>query len=233
MNEPITVLVEYQIRPEATSRDEWLTEWRARAEDARVGEPETGAYAAAVNLSEPLNVLVFERYQQGAASLKAHMERDAHATLISNMGSRNMTKRRVLSTRATDLDYGWWRRTDAPGNQQGVYLTVFNMRFNNDAQKSAFLDMARAHIEWCRSNEPDSLIMGLAEADADADREIDLKAGDLLLINGYTDEAAFRRHHEAPEHVAFSERVKASGNAPENLFFRTYLSTGDGFLWRD
>ena len=46
-------------------------------------------------------------------------------------------------------------------------------------------------------------------------------------------QAACRLHHDGAEHVAFSERVKAAGLAPDNLFFRTYQSTGNGFLLRN
>jgi quinol monooxygenase YgiN len=233
MSVPITVLVEYQIRAETTTMDQWLVEWQIRAEDARIGEPHTIAYGAARNTDDPLNLLVFERYAGGEASLQAHVDRPAHAALLANMGAANMTKRRVMSARATDLDYGWWSPADASTDQHDLYLTVLNMRFADPGQKSAFLEKAAEHIDWCRANEPDSLIMGVGEATADADREIDLKTGDLLLINGYRDQAACRLHHDGAEHVAFSERVKAAGLAPDNLFFRTYQSTGNGFLWRN
>lgn len=232
MSQSMTVLVEYQVRAETTSQAEWLAEWARRAKDAQDGEPGTLAYAAAINTDNDLNVLVFERYADGDESLKQHVEREAHKTLIETMGAANMTKRRVMSARAVDLDHGWWSRPDCDPGAAGVYLTILNMRFADEAKKSAFLEMADEHIEYCREAEPESLIMGIGTASADADREIDLRQGDLLLVNGYTDEAAHRQHHENPRHVAFSERVKASGNAPENLFFRTYVSTGRGFLWR-
>lgn len=232
MSESMTVLVEYQIRAETTGQAEWLAEWEKRAEDAAVGEPETLAYAAAINTADNLNVLVFERYADSDASLKKHVERAAHTTLLETMGAANMTRRRVMSARAVDLEHGWWSRPGRDANASGVYLTIFNMRFDDAARQSAFLELAREHIDYCRDAEPDSLIMGMGIAVADADREIDLKQGDLLLVNGYTNEAAFRHHHENPRHVAFSDDVKTKGLAPESLFFRTYLSTGNGFLWR-
>ena len=33
-NEPMTTVVEFQIRTETTSMDEWLDEWAVRADDA-------------------------------------------------------------------------------------------------------------------------------------------------------------------------------------------------------
>ena len=232
MGDSMTVLVEYQVRRETTTPAQWLAEWQKRADDAAVGEPGTLAYAAAINRDDDANVLVFERYADGDASLKLHVERDAHAHLIETMGAANMTRRRVMSARAVDLEYGWWQRPDREPTSSGVFLTILNMRFADEARKAAFLEMAAEHIDYCRGHEPDSLIMGVGETLGDADREIDLKQGDLLLVNGYANEAALRAHHDNPTHVAFSERVKASGSAPENLFFRTYVSTGNGFLWR-
>ena len=46
----MTALVEFQIRTEETTMDDWLAEWQKRAQDALEAEPETTAYAAAVSL---------------------------------------------------------------------------------------------------------------------------------------------------------------------------------------
>ncbi|SVA23608.1 uncharacterized protein METZ01_LOCUS76462, partial [marine metagenome] len=54
---------------------EWLVEWNKRALDARDGEPETIAYAAAVNVEDENGVLIFERYANGEQSLKTHSDR--------------------------------------------------------------------------------------------------------------------------------------------------------------
>ena len=45
-NRPMTAVVEFQIRPENTTMEEWLDEWQKRAEDALEFEPETTAYEA-------------------------------------------------------------------------------------------------------------------------------------------------------------------------------------------
>ena len=37
----MTAIVEFQIRKENTTMQDWLLEWGKRADDARVGEPET------------------------------------------------------------------------------------------------------------------------------------------------------------------------------------------------
>ena len=41
-NSPMTVVVEYKIREENTTMDEWLGVWGPRGEDARDGEDEVG-----------------------------------------------------------------------------------------------------------------------------------------------------------------------------------------------
>ena len=58
-NQSMTAIVEYQIRTETTSMPEWLDEWDTRAQDARDFEPETNAYAAAINMEDESNVFVF------------------------------------------------------------------------------------------------------------------------------------------------------------------------------
>ena len=60
-NDPTTAIVEFQVNSETTTTDEWLNEWAIRAEDARDGEPDTPAYASALNTESEGSVLVFER----------------------------------------------------------------------------------------------------------------------------------------------------------------------------
>ena len=118
-NKPMTAIVEFQVRSEVSTTEEWLAEWQLRAEDARVGEPETTAYAAAINAEAANQVLVFERYAQGAASLQKHLDRPAHAALTETMGAKNMTKRRVMGARFVDIpEFGWWSRPETATIQQ-------------------------------------------------------------------------------------------------------------------
>ena len=109
---PLTALIEFEVRTTNTSVEEWLDVWRERGKDALSGEPETSAYEAAVSIQNPGQVLVFERYTHGQSSIDTHINREAHVTLTETMGSRNMTKRRVMSNLFTDInDYGWWCRS--------------------------------------------------------------------------------------------------------------------------
>ena len=129
----MTALVEFQIRKENTTMADWVAEWDQRAEDARVGEPETTAYAAAVSLENDLNVLVFERYAKGSSSLGLHMKRPAHTRLTQGMGERRMTKRRVMSAQATDVpDFGWWGRPESrDAAAENVILVLLGLRFDD------------------------------------------------------------------------------------------------------
>ncbi|MCZ6853857.1 MAG: hypothetical protein O7G86_08050, partial [Gammaproteobacteria bacterium] len=188
-DQPMTAIVEYQIRSENTTMDEWLAEWDKRAEDARVGEPETTAYASAINLENALNVLVFERYAKGNSSLGLHADRPAHNTLIEVMGERRMTKRRVMSTRFSDVpDFGWWGRPEChDGNGEGIVLVILGLRFADD--------------------EPDTLIYSGGLARSDADRELDIKEGDLIFVMGCTDMAAVEKHRDDPNHLALGAKT--------------------------
>ena len=48
-DDPTTMIVEFEVNSETTTTYEWLNECAIRAEDARDGEPDTPAYAAALN----------------------------------------------------------------------------------------------------------------------------------------------------------------------------------------
>jgi hypothetical protein len=69
-------------------------------------------------------------------------------------------------------------------------------------------------------------------ARADADRELDLKAGDLVVVMACSDLAAAEKHRDDPKHLALSAKYAEQGVLLENTFMRHYRTTGDGFLWR-
>jgi len=232
---PQTAIVEFQIRPENVTMEGWLDIWDKRARDAWEGEPETSAYAAAVNLEDERNVLIFERYTHGDGSLRKHQQREAHAELTRTMGERNVTKRRVLSTRFEDIpDYGWWSRPDADGQAgaAGAIVTVLGMHFADDATRAAFIELSGGHAEYCWREEPETLIYTGGLATADADREIDLKTGDLVFVMVTTDMAATEKHANDPNHLALGAKFAERGIAMDQVFLRSYRATGNGYLWR-
>lgn len=235
-NASMTAVVEFQIRPENASMEEWLAVWQHRGEDARVGEPETRAYGTAVNVDDASNVLVFERYAHGDESLRKHTEREAHHALKATMGSRKMTKRRVMSTRFVDVpDYGWWGRPNAPdglASGAGIALILLGMRFPNVSTRERFVRMTQAHAEYCWEAEPQTLIYSGGVATSDADREVDIKANDLVFVMACADDAAAVKHAEDPNHLALGAKFADEGIQMERTFMRTYRSTGHGFLWR-
>ena len=234
-NESRTALVEFQIREENASQAEWLETWGPRGQDALDGEPDTVAYGATVNLEDELNVLIFERYAHGDESLAAHMDRPAHDTLMKALGERNMTKRRVLSTVFNDIPgYGWWGRgpsgaSRAPGN----VLVIIGMRFGDEAQREKFLEISRQHADYCFENEADTLIYSGGIATGDADREIDVKSGDLIFVMACTNQEAVQKHAEDPNHLAIGDKLQEAGIEMQLTFMRSYLSTKYGYLWRE
>jgi hypothetical protein len=135
---------------------------------------------------------------------------------------------------ANDLpDYGWWQRSDAgSGAVEDQMLVLIGLRFETDAQRSEFLELSAEHADWCLANEPDTIIYSGGLARTDADRALDLKAGDLVFVMGCTSMEAVTRHADEPRHVALAARLAELGIAPENTFTRTYRTTGRGFLWR-
>jgi len=214
--------------------EEWLAEWNKRARDARDGEPETTAYAAAVNVEEENGVLIFERYALGERSLKTHSERPAHKALMDAMAARNMTKRMVYASSFTDApNYGWWSRSERrdAATSEGAILVVLGMRFQNDAHRDKFIELTGGHADYCLGNEPDTLVYGGGFANANSDR-VDIKAGDLIFVMACTDMEAVDKHSNDPQHIALGGKFQEAGITSEATFMKTYRTTGLGFLWR-
>jgi len=232
---PITVVVEFEVQTETTSRDEWLAAWQGRADDAFEHEPFAPAYEAAVSVEDESRVLVFERYENGDAGLQAHMERPAHRQLGELMGARRMIKRRVLANIADDVpNYGWWARPEhaSPARLADHPLTLLCMRFGNDAQRDRFIELSGEHARYCLTAEPDTLVYSGAVARDDLESTSPLAAGDLVFIMVCTDDAAVEKHATDPNHLALGEKLNAAGVEIESAVAYQYRTTGLGFLWR-
>lgn len=230
-NVSMTALVEFQIRSDETTMDDWLEEWQKRAQDAFDAEPETTAYAAAVSLEDESCVFVYERYVRGGASLKFHMERSSHAALNKTMSARRMTKRRVMGTGFFDVpDFGWWRRGDNTLIQSGAIIVLLGLRFSDDAQRSDFIRMSQDYADYCWVEEPEMLIYSGGIATRDADRGPDIKQGDLILFMACTDMTAVEKHSQEPRHLALRQQLIKAGVEMTTTFQKTYRTTGHGFL---
>ncbi len=233
-DQPLTAIVEYQIRAENNSMDEWLEVWKPRGEDAQIGEPETLAYATAVNDEEPSQVLVYERYQR-PESLPIHSAREAHKTLLSTMGERNMTRRRVFSGRFDDGDgFGWW----VPSGEQadpicaGASISLLGLRFGEERSRQRFFELTREHARYCWDAEPSTWVYSCGFAAAAMDRELDVVEDDLLGVMICADRQAADQHANDPRHLGLGETMANENLDVKQLFLRTYTTTGHGFLWR-
>lgn len=232
---PITVVVEFEVDTETSSRDEWLQAWKGRADDAFEHEPFAPAYEAAVSVEDPSRVLVFERYENGDAGLQAHMERPSHRELGELMGARRMIKSRVLANIADDVpDYGWWARPEhaSPGYLADCPLIMLCMRFADAAQRERFIELSGEHARYCLTAEPETLVYSGAIARADLESTSPLAAGDLVFIMACTDDAAVEKHATDPNHLALGEKLSAAGVEIESAVAYQYRTTGLGFLWR-
>lgn len=230
---PLTALVEYQVRTETTSVDEWLDVWQERGQDALLGEPDTSAYAAARSLQDESHVLVFERYAHGQSSVDAHVARPAHAALMETMGERSMTRRRVMSNVFADIeDYGWWDRaeSDEPISDEGVTITLIGTRFTDAAMKQRYIEVTGEHAQYCRQAEPGTLIYSGGLALRDSDRGPDVKTGDMLFVAAFANEQAAIAHRDDPLHVKLQPVLNEIER--ERTFLLSYQSTGKGYLWR-
>lgn len=232
---PITVVVEFEVETETSSRDEWLQAWKGRADDAFEHEPFAPAYEAAVSVEDSSKVLVFERYENGDAGLQAHMERPSHRELGELMGARRMIKRRTLANIADDVpDYGWWARPEhaSPGYLADCPLIMLCMRFADAAQRDRFIELSGEHARYCLTAEPGTLVYSGAIAREDLESTSPLAAGDLVFLMVCTDDAAVEKHATDPNHLALGEKLKAAGVEIESAVAYQYRTTGLGFLWR-
>jgi len=229
---PITALVEYQIRTDTCTPQEWLTVWGVRAQDALQGEPQTTAYEALVATDDPGRVLVFERYANGQPSIEAHTARPAHAELVTTMGERNMTKRRVMRNVLADIDgYGWWGREKQTAEQTtaGVQVIVFGTRFSSLEMREEYMAITSEHAAYCQSAELGTLVYSAGIAQMDADRGPDIKRGDLVFVAAFASDDAAATHRDDPRHVILQPKLDAIER--ERTFTHTYTTSGQGFLW--
>tara|TARA_B110000967_G_scaffold29496_1_gene27663 strand:- start:67 stop:783 length:717 start_codon:yes stop_codon:yes gene_type:complete len=230
-NAPLTALVEYQIRSDETTMEDWLDVWQTRAQDALEGEPDTTTYAAAVSLEDESCLFFYEHYGNGRAGLKCHMERPSHAVLNETMGARRMTKRRIMGTGFFDLpDFGWRGRGGNTLISSGAIFVLSGLRFGNNAQKSDAMRLLRDHADYCFVEEPKTLIYSGGIATQDADRGPDVKQGDLIFIMACTDMASVEKHRLDPHHLALGQRMIDAGVAVTPTFRKMYRTTGHGFL---
>jgi len=230
---PLTALVEYQVRTETTTVNEWLDVWQERGQDALIGEPDTSAYAAALSLQDESHVLVFERYAQGQSSIDAHIARPAHAALMETMGEGNMTRRLVMSNVYADIEnYGWWDRagSDESMCEAGISITLIGTRFADDAMKQRYIEVTGEHAQYCREVEPGTLIYSGGLALRDSDRGPDSKAGDMLFVAAFANEQAAIQHRDDPRHVALQPVLNEIER--ERTFMLSYKSAGKGYFWR-
>ena len=227
----MTAVVEYQIRPENNTMRDWLDVWSVRAADARQGEPETNAYATAVNLDDPNNVMVFERYAHGTKSVAFHTQRQAHTDLIDEMGKRNMTKRQVMSAVFSDLpDFGFWSRPKAlPTNSSR--LTLLGLRFSKPKMQARWIEMVGEHAAYCQAQEEPTLIYSAGVASRDAQKEIGVKTGDLIVVMLSSNEAGIDQHQNDARHQKLQAAFVSQGMQRDLLFVRRYQVTADGYWW--
>lgn len=231
---PLTALVEFEVRKETTSVETWLEVWRKRGQDALEGEPETTAYEALRASEAAENILIFERYQYGQKSIDAHIARPAHASLMAEMGEARMTKRNVMSHVFCDIpDYGWWSRPDRNQtmSDRDILMTLLVTRFPNEKARADYVKLTGDHADYCRDAEPDTLIYSGGLAQSDANRGPGIKAGDLLFVAAFADEAAAEKHRIDPVHLALQPKLQEIPR--ERVMVQQYLTTGSGFLWTE
>ena len=229
---PITALVEYQIRSENCTREQWLNTWAPRAADALDAETGTTAYETAIHQNEDRQVMLFERYTEGQTSLDAHMARPSHQALMDVMGKARMIKRRIMSNLFQDIpDYGWWSRPERTPvlREAGLSMTLIVTRFDAAATRHRYIELTGDHARYCWHHEPDTLVYSGGLALRDSDREPQIKTGDLLFIAVFANDSAAAKHRDDPQHIALQPKLAELDR--ERILVQRYNTSGKGFLW--
>lgn len=234
---PLTAFVEFEIRKENTTAEQWVATWAERALDAWHHEPETLAYEAMISQEDDSRVLIFERYAN-ASSVEAHLARPSHQALQATMGEARMTRRRVRTVTTLDVpDYGWWARPDRPRQDDGrpmgdTLVALFGSRFGSEEQRAAFIEITGGHAKYCWDAEPDNLTYSAGLATPEGSKAEDVEPGDLLFLMEATDQAAMTSHGEDPVHLALGPVMVERGVDAETTFSGYYRTTGAGFMCR-
>lgn len=234
---PLTTLVEFQIREENNNMGEWLSAWEPRGRDAMLGEPETTGYEACTNLEQPSQVMIYERYERGGRSLRAHMQRKAHRELNQAMGARRMTKRRVFSglVFADIPGAGYWgrerRELTEKQRRRGTLLFILAFRFREEWMRDKWTEIMTQLAEWDRENEPGTLTYagGIVAADLP---KMNIKKGDFVWVSEFADRRAMEEHQVEPHHVAVGKAAQDAGVVWETVWTGAYRTTGRGFMSR-
>lgn len=234
---PLTVFVEFEIRKENTTAEQWVATWADRALDAWHHEPETLAYEAMISLEDDSRVLIFERYAN-ASSVEFHLARPSHQALQSAMGEARMTRRMVRKATTVDIpDYGWWTRPDRPRQTDGrpmgdTLVALFGSRYGDEEQRAAFIDITREHAKYCWDAEPDNLTYSAGLTTPEGSKAEDVEPGDLVFLMEATDQTAMTNHAEDPVHLALGPVMVERGVEMETTFSGYYRTTGAGFMCR-
>jgi len=225
------VLIEYETR---RPRNEWLEVFAPRVTDARRHEPNTLAYSAFANASNPKHVLVFERYVS-EEDVKVHINRPAHKTLIDEFTKERMTKRLVLpALKLNPLRIGWWERINNPATS-GSVLSVMAIRFQDQNSYEKYLPLLHAHAEYCRKNNPEIIVYSgcLANSSVQKGSYVGMiQKNDLIWITGATSEKAMTRHIEDERHIQLRKDIVKAGIQVKYPFKKIYKSTGLGWMTR-
>eukprot|EP00935_MAST-01C_sp_MAST-1C-sp1_P001238 g1238.t1 len=225
---PISFFVEFQVRTENCTTEEWLDAFQGRAAAALEEEPGTYCYEALTNASKPNHVLVYERYASEAAQ-KAHSATPAHKAFTDALGQKRMTKRMVMQGQFKE-------RAGFPFGAKEMNSSSTRVLFVNTDKKNfgikEFGDdywanfQANGPVSKTFHGEPgtDSYIFGELEK---AQRG-DLEDGMFSIVEAYNDEESLRAHLER----MFPPEGKLNGKTANDMWPTMWEPSGKGFLSR-
>lgn len=228
---PFTAFAGMEVREETTKAEEWLDAWGVRADDALLHEPETSPYGGNVSLTDKNEVLVFERYNAGAPSLKFHMKRQSHEMMNDFMIKKRMTKRSLFGFTGEDT-FGWTRTQRPSAPEKGTLVFVNVWRFGSEKQIEEFKALQAVHAKYCWDNEPDTLTYYGGVVTGPSARGPKVQKGDIFFVMECTNGEAAKKHIYDPVHVALGKKFQETGIVMESIWEPVYRNSGRGFMYK-
>lgn len=229
----ITIAVSFKASPGAAQ--EWLDNFKIRADDVLATEPGTLAYGACQSKEDPHDILVFERYVDQAAVDK-HGAAPGQAALNKNFVEKKLSAARNYQAMSTEAGPGFWPQGRAKNGDKGSHIMLIHMHCA--AGKPAdFFEKWAALTPYVKDKEPNTLAYQ-AFVVQDAPSNKGFKAGeDFLIFEQYVEKKDLdETHMKSAEFKAMNKSlgpvIKAGNLKLEPKFSKDYEFTGVGFLSR-
>ena len=236
-----TVLVEAKVGSGDCRKNQFFSSLDQSVEQAKRVDLSTKSYFAAQSGEAPEELVVFHKtidpnpnpnpnWNRKRLRLSKKRKLQAASKINKIFGSKK-ADRVMPAVHFRDVDgFGFWNRGDVIPSRDGVFCWSVS-RFKDDWMREKWLALTQPFAEWCKVNEPDTLIYsgGIALHD---NSYYNIRKGDLIFVNLYTCAEAKETHDRSTKHMELIKSFKDHG-LEYTYSSKMYGLTLHGFLWRD